>query len=199
MADITTDSTTNFTADITTEGTEAMTSLAELEARVRKLEEVHAITQLKHHYFRLLDHKEWDALRECFTDDVETHYENGHYRLEGIDEVMRFLSESLEALTAGGRFALHLGHHPEIELLGDDRARGRWTLHAPILDRGAGRIGRQDSFYEDEYRKQNGRWRISRIGYKTFAQASWEAPGLESSVGDESDSRAFNESVRARG
>lgn len=174
-----------------------MTTLENLETRVRTLEDIHAIMQLKHRYFRLLDHKEWDALRDCFTEDVETHYESGHYCFSGVDEVMRFLSESLEGLTAGGRFALHLGHHPEIEILGDTEARGRWTLHAPIVDRGEGRVGRQDSFYDDEYRKLADGWRISRIGYTTHTQASWKQPGLEVSVGDESDSREFNANIRS--
>lgn len=176
-----------------------MTTLEDLDARLSALEKIHAITQLKHRYFRLLDHKEWDALRDCFTDDVQTHYESGHYQFSGIDEIMRFLSESLEALTAGGRFALHLGHHPEIELLSPTQARGRWTLHAPILDRGAGRVGWQDSFYEDEYRLEGGAWRISRIGYTSYTQASWEEPKLEMSLGDESDSREVNARVRSSG
>ncbi|MBJ19265.1 MAG: nuclear transport factor 2 family protein [bacterium] len=174
-----------------------MTTLADLEARVRALEDIQAILQLKHRYFRLLDHKEWDELRDCFTEDVQTHYESGHYRFSGVDEVMSFLSESLEGLTAGGRFALHLGHHPEIELLREGAARGRWTLHAPILDRGERRVGRQDSFYEDEYRKEGGVWRISRIGYTSYTQASWQPPGFEMSVGDESDSRAVNANARS--
>lgn len=174
-----------------------MATLEELDRRLRTLEDILAITQLKHRYFRLLDHKQWDALRECFTDDVETHYESGHYRFAGIDELMRFLSESLEALTAGGRYALHLGHHPEIELTGESTARGRWTLHAPIVDSAEGRVGRQDSFYEDEYRKTDGHWQISRIGYKTYAQSSWPTPELAVQLGDEADSRALNAEVRA--
>lgn len=173
-----------------------MPTLEDLDRRLRAVEDVLAITQLKHRYFRLLDHKQWDALRECFTDDVESHYESGHYRFAGIDELMRFLSESLEGLTAGGRHALHLGHHPEIELTGPDTAHGRWTLHAPIVDLGQGRLGRQDSFYEDEYRRVDGSWRISRIGYVTYAQASWPVPDLDASIGDEADSRSVNAAAR---
>lgn len=174
-----------------------MTTLENLENRVRALEDIQAITQLKHRYFRLLDHQDWKALRECFTEDVETHYENGHYHFTGIDEVMRFLSESLEGLRAGGRWGIHLGHHPEIELLSESEAHGLWTLHAASLDRGAGRAGRQESFYEDDYRKVDGVWRIRRTGYTTFTQGSWEAPDLDMQVGDEADSRATNADARA--
>lgn len=174
-----------------------MTTLEELETRLRTLEDVHAIMQLKHRYFRLLDHKQWPELRTCFTDDVETHYESGHYQFSGVEDVMRFLSESLDGLREGGRFALHLGHHPEIELIGPTEARGLWTLHAPILDRDSSRAGWQDSFYEDEYRKEDGAWRISRIGYTSFTHATWETTGLDMEVGDESDSREQNASARS--
>lgn len=173
-----------------------MSTLEDLERRVQALEDVRAITELKHRYFRLLDQQDWDALRDCFTEDVETHYESGHYRFTGIDDVMRFLSESLEGLRAGQRFGIHLGHHPEIELLSASEARGRWTLHAASLDRSAGRAGRQESFYEDEYRKTAGGWRICRTGYTTFTQGSWDAPGLDMQVGDEADSRATNADAR---
>lgn len=173
-----------------------MTTLEALEARICALEDIQAITQLKHRYFRLLDQRAWSALRECFTADVETAYESGHYRFSGVDEVMRFLSDSLDGLTAGGRFALHLGHHPEIELLGENEARGRWTLHAPSVDRSAGIVGAHDSFYQDEYRKVDGQWRISRIGYETHTHASWPEPALHVSHGDEADSR--EENARAR-
>jgi hypothetical protein len=174
-----------------------MASLEELEVRLRALEDIQAIMQMKHRYFRLLDHQEWDALRECFTEDVETHYENGHYCFAGIDAVMRFLSESIDGLRAGGRWGIHLGHHPEIELQSETEARGIWTLHAASLDRGTGRVGRQESFYEDEYRKTRSGWRISRTGYRTFTEGSWEAPGLTMQVGDEADSREVNERARA--
>lgn len=173
-----------------------MTDLATLEARVRALEDIHAITQLKYRYFRLLDHQDWDELRRCFTDDIATDYENGHYHFEGADEVMRFLSESLSGLRAGGRWGVHLGHHPEIELLSETEARGRWTLHAASFDRRNSRVSRQESFYEDEYAKIDGEWLIRRTGYTSHVQGSWEASGLESQVGDEADSRAMN--ARAR-
>lgn len=174
-----------------------MSTLADLERRVRALEDIQAISQLKHRYFRLLDHQSWAELRECFTEDVETHYENGHYRFVGIDDVMRFLSESLEGLHARGHWAVHLGHHPEIELLGNSDARGRWTVHTPILDVGSGHAGRQECFYEDEYRRVDGVWRIRRIGFVTYSNGMWTAPELAMRLGSEVDSRALNAAVRA--
>ena len=120
-----------------------------LEERVQSLEDTLAIVELKHRYFRHLDSQNWDELRLCFTDDVETSYEDGHYRFEGVDEAMRFLSESLGALRTQGRMGLHLGHHPEIERLSETEARGRWTLHSASFDTNRERISRLQAFYED--------------------------------------------------
>lgn len=173
-----------------------MTTLEQLDARLRALEDVQAITRLKHRYFRLLDQQIWNELRDCFTEDVETHYENGHYCFKGVDEVMRFLSESLEGLRASGRHGLHLGHHPEIDLLGPDEAQGLWTLHAVSIDPESGRAGRQESFYTDEYRRVNGEWRICRTGYQGFITASWAAPDLTADIGDNGDTRQLNATAR---
>ena len=173
-----------------------MTTLEELDVRMRALEDVQAITRLKHRYFRLLDQQVWNELRDSFTDDIETHYENGHYRFSGVDDVMGFLSESLGGLRASGRYGLHLGHHPEIELLGAHDARGRWTLHAVSVDPRSGRLGRQESFYADEYRRVNGEWKICRTGYTGFVTASWAAPDLVSEVGNEADTRELNATAR---
>ena len=178
---------------------ELASRLATLEARVRTLEDTLAITELKHRYFRYLDTQQWDELRACFTDDVETAYEDGHYRFEGVDEAMRFLSESLSGLRAQGRIGLHLGHHPEIEISGDDTARGRWTLHAASLDESRGRVSRLQAFYEDEYARVEGEWRIRRTGYRSHAQASWAADDLRVARGGEADSRALNARARDAG
>ena len=162
------------------------------------LVEIEQIKQLKYRYMRCLDQKLWDEVGGCFTEDVETHYENGHYRYQGIDEVMRFLSESLEGLRRGGRWGVHLGHHPEIELLSDSEARGLWTLHSAGMDRGTGRASRQDSFYEDDYRRTAEGWRICRTGYKSFTSGSWQATDLALQVGAESDSRSVNARARSQ-
>ena len=163
-----------------------MTTVAELEARLRALEDIRAIEQLKYRYFRALDCQDWPALRACFTADVATDFESGQYSFAGIDAVMEFLSSSFTRLSAAGYCAVHLGNHPEVELLDERRARGQWTLNAPILDAGAGRPGLQVSFYRDEYRKENGIWRICRTGYTNYMKGNWLGPDLSSVFGADS-------------
>jgi len=61
-----------------------MADLAELEARIRRLEDIEAIRRLKYKYFRCLDSKLWDEFAECFTEDATTSYSDGQYRPQGI-------------------------------------------------------------------------------------------------------------------
>ncbi len=164
-----------------------MTTIEKLEARIQALEDIQAIAQLKYKYLRTLDKQDWPALKECFTSDIQTDYENGLYSFVGIDEVMGFLTESFTRLTAEGVWAIHLGNHPEVEILSETQARGLWTLHAPILDAGKGKPGLQVSFYKDEYRKEQGAWRISRTGYTNHLKGDWLGPELSAQFGDDAD------------
>ncbi|MBC8188544.1 MAG: nuclear transport factor 2 family protein, partial [Proteobacteria bacterium] len=55
---------------------------------------------------------------------------------------------------------VHHGHMPEIEITGPDTASGIWSM-VDIVQLGAGFKGY--GHYHDEYRKQEGGWRIARM------------------------------------
>jgi hypothetical protein len=69
-------------------------------------------------------------------------------------------------------------HHPEIELTGSKTARGRWYLEDYVVNEGSGHPVMQDrvelrgaAFYEDEYVRVDGEWKIRRTGYeRTFEE-----------------------------
>ena len=100
---------------------------ADLERRLRALEEVEAIKRLKYRYWRFLDLKQWDDLASLFAADATVAYGDGKYTFTGVDSIMDFLRRSLG--WESGSITLHHGHHPEIELLGDDAASGIWALY----------------------------------------------------------------------
>lgn len=54
----------------------------------------------------------------------------------------------------------HHGANPEIELLADDHARGRWALSYFNLDAETGATRRLGVMYDDEYRRIDGAWKI---------------------------------------
>ena len=60
------------------------------------MDDIEAIKQLKARYFRTMDTKDWDAMREVFTDDVVVDTsEAGGSVVSGADEFMTFLQEVL--------------------------------------------------------------------------------------------------------
>lgn len=157
-----------------------MAEMSDLEARLRALEEIEAIKRLKHRYLRCLDLKLWDELAECFTPDAVTDYSDGQLHFEGVDAIMAFLKSGLGQQTS--IIGIHHCHHPEIELTSETTARGRWALHNYLInkqDRWGMRIG---AYYNDEYVKVNGEWKIKYTGYVRIFQEMWsreETPSLK--------------------
>jgi hypothetical protein len=125
------------------------------------LAELHAIEQLKYRYIRCLDLKLWSEMAECLCDDVRSAYGDGKYSFEGREALLEFFRENLgtEMITA------HHVHQPELELLTPTSARGTWALEDTVIHTGHGFTIRGAAFYQDEYEKADGRWRIKSTGY----------------------------------
>jgi hypothetical protein len=91
---------------------------------------------------------------------------------------MKFLSDSLGE--ARGSVTIHQGHHPEIELLGDDTARGTWALYNYMFNIKENRGIRIGAYYEDEYVKLGGAWKFKHIGYRTLFHEEWKRDDIAS-------------------
>lgn len=130
--------------------------------------EIEAIKQLKYRYFRCLDSKKWTDLAECFTADARTWYDSGKYSFDGIEAIMKFLRDSLSDPNI---ISLHHGHHPEIAITSADSATGIWYLEDRLYFTEQNMMLWGAAFYEDEYAKIDGRWRIKATGYhRTFEE-----------------------------
>jgi len=130
---------------------------------VLKLDEIEAIKQLKYRYFRYLDTKDWDGIRETLTEDATSAYDGGKYAFEGREAIVGFLRDALGNPKVVSR---HHGHHPEIELTGETSAHGVWYLEDYVLFRETNVVVRGAAFYHDAYRKIAGRWLIAATGYE---------------------------------
>ncbi len=141
-------------------------------------EEVEQIKQVKARYFRLMDQKRWDEWREVFTEDVTAVYHgvpssrpsddltklqcNG--RTELVGTISGFLSKGI---------SIHHGHMPEIEMTSPTTARGIWAmidyLRMPQFTlKGYGH-------YEEDYVKENGKWKIKTILLtRLHCDVTWE-------------------------
>jgi SnoaL-like protein len=128
---------------------------------VQRLLDIEAIKQLKARYFRCMDQKRWDEWGEVFARGAVLEVPEANMVTNGRDAIVAGVSSLLE-----GARTVHHGHMPEIEVTGDDTARGTWAMFdyvewAPNAD--GQRVGLQGfGHYVEEYVREDGEWRISR-------------------------------------
>ena len=125
-----------------------------------QLVEIEQIKQLKARYFRLMDQKRWGEFAELFTADCEQEWraspEAPAQAHRGRDAVVGFIRDSLEGIES-----THHGHDPEISITGPATATGVWALFDHCT-RGGEVVFSGAGWYEDEYVKRDGSWRIHR-------------------------------------
>jgi uncharacterized protein (TIGR02246 family) len=122
---------------------------------VTTVDDLEAIRRLKARYFRTLDIKDWDGMRQVFADDVVMDTtESGGGIVNGADEFIAFLRKTLD-----GTVTVHQGHTPEIEILSDTTAQGIWALHDIVIWPTGMRLDGYGHYYET-YERIAGDWRI---------------------------------------
>lgn len=136
-----------------------------IEQRLATLEATAAIQRLKYRYWRACDRKDVAAFRACFVaGDADIDFERmGRFGdADGITDV--FARVALAARDDGTHLILdmHHGLHPDITLLDETAAVGRWTLRFRQLDLHAGTEKVAAIEYDDAYVVEDGEWRISR-------------------------------------
>lgn len=127
------------------------------------LAETDAIVRLKHAYFRFLDTKRFDDLGALLTEDATSSFASGTLSHDGRAAIVDFLTT---ALGDPGIVTMHTGHHPEITLTSPTTATGTWYLEDRVIVPAHDFELHGTALYRDEYRKEDGRWRISHTGYE---------------------------------
>lgn len=125
--------------------------------------EIEQIRQLKYRYFRAIDCHDWALLASCLADDVTTALDSGKYSFSGREDFIAGLREMMDRPTL---LSKHHGHHPEIELVAADRARGIWYLEDHVIDQENGWMVHGTALYQDQYVKCDGAWLIHATGYR---------------------------------
>ncbi|GAB3279969.1 nuclear transport factor 2 family protein [Parahaliea aestuarii] len=138
--------------------------------------ELESIKSLKHRYIRCMTLSLWDELESLLTEDAYSAYSDGKYVFEGRAALMDFLRNQ-----HGGEVPTSLGYWqvgmPEITLDSHSSARGLWGMYHYYLDKQNDQQLEMFCYYEDEYRKEDGTWRISRTGYQRVMEQSLERNG----------------------
>lgn len=132
-------------------------TIADLAARVTRLEDIEAIRQLKARYLRACDLKEVEEVRGCFPPGPVRIAYQGFPLFNDRDA---FVETYREMACQGGVYDLHHATNAEIELTGADTARGRWSLNFQTILLATSTVTRLAVEYDDLYRREEGRWWI---------------------------------------
>ena len=129
---------------------------------IERLEAIEAIKQLKARYFRTMDTKDWDGMRQVFTDDVviDTTQDAGGDAIEGADVFMPFLVGHIEHVTT-----THHGHMPEITITSPTTATAIWAMEDMLRWPDGGPMHTLHGYghYHEDYEKVGGEWRIKTL------------------------------------
>lgn len=131
---------------------------SEIERRLRVLEDVEAIRTLKTRYLAACDAKDPAAMRACFADGP-VHIDYG--RIGTFDRADALVKIFTDMACHPHMVEFHHGVNPRIDVRDKDSASGRWGLHYQLIDTKANSLTQLGGYYEDEYRKLGGAWKIS--------------------------------------
>ena len=134
--------------------------LLALEQEVASLRAIQDIQQLRFEYWYSLADKDVDRLMDCFTEDVFLDY-GFSIEMTGKDTVREFFTGLLGSEDLIRQ--VPRGSNPQIALLSDTEAEGRWLVEVTALrssQEDGRRIGVQ---YFERYRKTETGWKLCEM------------------------------------
>src|ERR1700758_601102 len=141
-----------------------MTSdMADLERRLRALEDLSAIKDLKARYLRGCDQKQPEEVRDCLLPDGAVIAYEGFPEFTDRDS---FVEAFRTMGCVDGVYDIHHGANPEIELTGPDSATGKWALFFQNINLAQRSVLQMGVEYDDDYVRRDGRWWIARTATK---------------------------------
>jgi hypothetical protein len=118
-----------------------------------------AIRERIDQYIDLINHRDWDAYEDLWTNDmVWTASEPIGMRIEGRSAMMDFLRENQ---AYGFGFLFQMAHGIVVELVDERRARSRHTLH--VISNKFTTIG---IYYDELVKGDDGLWRFRLRDYR---------------------------------
>lgn len=132
---------------------------------LQQLSDIEEIKQTKANYFRFVDFKDWDNLKDCFTEDLRfemfTPADGRSVMSEepGRDAYIENLKVCLTDTTT-----THQGHCHNITLTSPTTADSWIALEDRVDLYPMGMTQHSQGYYKEKYVKgEDGKWRISRI------------------------------------
>jgi len=143
-----------------------------LEARITRLEDLNQIERLQRAYGYFVDKSQWVQLSELFADDATLEI-GGKGLFLGKPRVLEYMQT---AFGKDGAKENSLANHMQFQSIPDVSADGKtgWIRsRAYVMSIGGWGL----PLYENEYRKENGVWKISRLTGPFTMYSSWEGWG----------------------
>lgn len=143
-----------------------------LEARITRLEDLNQIERLQRSYGYFVDKSQWTQLAELFADDATLEI-GGKGVFTGKPRVLEYMQT---AFGPDGAKEGSLANHMQFQSIPDIAADGKtgWIRsRAYVMSVGGWGL----PLYENEYRKENGIWKISRLSGPFTMYSSWDGWG----------------------
>ena len=136
--------------------------MKDIEKRLQSLEDIEAIRQLKARYLWCCDRKDPKGVRACFMDGAVDIDYGVIGRFDRADALVKVFTD---VGCHDYMVEMHHGANPQIELVDEATARGKWSLHYFLINTQTKGLTNLAGYYEDEYRKVGGAWKISRTKF----------------------------------
>ena len=162
-----------------------MTDVTALEARIARLEhelaiqqDIEQIRKVQYTYGYFIDKSQYNEVIDLFSDEGEVWFLGGIYR--GKAGVRRLYIERFQGTFTQGHNGPRYGwllDHPQLQMVIDvapDRrtatVRGRSMMQAGLHEsaEGAQRAWWEGGIYDNRYVREDGVWKIARLGYFPF-------------------------------
>lgn len=133
-----------------------------LDQRIARLEDVEAIKQLKARYFFACDERDVAGVKACFTNTdllIDAGFIGQYTRAEDFADVFASMTANPSHMDQ------HYGIAPEINIIDDSHAQGRWRIHFQLLDSDKGVVQFMGGVYQDDYLKEKDEWKIQKTVY----------------------------------
>lgn len=128
-----------------------------VEQRLQRVEDRQAIQELGILYGYVMDERDEDGIRQIFTSDATLRSADGVFAADGLEAIVETYLGRFKVLGPTNHFS-H-GHVVRFDDSTPDVARGLLASHAEVDRNG---VAMQVALrYQDEYRREDGRWRFS--------------------------------------
>lgn len=141
-----------------------MDQMQELAKRVAELEAIEAIKKLKARWWLACDKRDIAVMRGCFD---ESNFLIDFGFIGQFTDMDRFIAVFEELACHPTHFDSHHGMAPEITITGPDTAVGRWRIAFQLLETSRNMIQLMSSYYDDEYVRVGGEWKM-RVSKSTL-------------------------------